>query len=80
MCFLPVFSHCIVQVLLIVSVSYTISSGIDSLTCLGAITCRLVSNFPNALLRYLLNYTKPLCLDFHEDLFHQHLHKLQGRL
>ena len=59
-CVSCLFSYSIVQNLLIVSMSYPVSSEIDSLTCLEAITCRLVSNFANGLLRDLLKYTKPL--------------------
>ena len=56
--------------------SFSISS---SNQCLGLISfrtywCDLLA------VQGTLNYTRALCLDFHRDLFHQHLHKLWGPL
>ena len=58
------------------SFSFSISSSNE---CLGLISfrtywCDLLA------VQGTLNYTRALCLDFHRDLFHQHLHKLWGPL
>ena len=58
------------------SFSFSISSSNE---CLGLISFRTYRCDLLAV-QGTLNYTRALCLDFHRDLFHQHLHRLWGPL